>query len=200
MGTRLIVVSTLLATLAVVTLFVCSEVHSEPIQLSTVMTKLQAIHEDTKNLLMKNSELKPTIQNGVKLQQANQQHNKHSSRTSTHATATTTGDQSQKGSQPAPGLTVSSAPKPAVGTRGKGLIDYMELEEFNEWVDMNLEYAVKNTRASIEALKEEAQQNNGTVEYSEQAVQDGIEGVRYWQSAVIFQDKTLKNEKFEVEE
>lgn len=169
-------------------------VSSEQIPLSSVLPKLQAIHEDTKNLLLKNSELKAKIQAGVAVQAGQSQQSKSPRQPSNN------NDQQLK---TAPGLTVKSNLKPVTVHRTKpanGGIDYIELIEFNEWVDMNLDYAVKNTKASIEALKEEAQQNNGTIIYSEQAVQDGIEGVRYWQSAVIFQDKTLNNEKFDVEE
>lgn len=79
----------------------------------------------------------------------------------------------------------------------RSMIDFNELDDFNKWVEMNLEYAFQNTKASAEALKEEAQLNNGTVDYSDQAIKDGLEGIKYWQSAVMFQDKTLKNEKFD---
>ena len=53
-------------------------------------------------------------------------------------------------------------------------IDFAELGEFNLWVEKNLKYAVMNTYATTETLREEAQFNNGTVDYSEQAIENGI--------------------------
>lgn len=152
------------------------------IQLATILPKLQAIHEDSQSLLVKNNEMRVTILEGLKAQ--TEAKIKASLESTTPISVTTT--KPPKPSQPTPG-------KP------EEEIDFSELEEFNKWVGVNLEYAVKNTLATIETLKEEAQQNNGTIDYSEQAIKDGIEGVKYWQSAVIFQDKTLKNEKYNEE-
>lgn len=199
MGIRLAAVLTALVVMIVAGSLSSQHPSSEQIQLSSVMPKLQAIHEDTKNLLQRNSELKAEIQAGINLQKASAQQNQQVNKQKPASE-----QQQKKAQQPALVPTGGPAPKSAAAGRGvvspNGSIDYLELEEFNDWVDVNLDYAVKNTRASIEALKEEAQQNNGTIEYSEQAVQDGIEGVRYWRSAVLFQDKTLKHEKFDVEE
>lgn len=160
--------------LAGVVSLISTRVSGDQIQLTAILPKLEAIHEDAKSLLLKNSELKPKIQAGLQPQNVK-----------------LTGNSQTTVSPPAQPMA-----RPATDQNG-AVIDFSELAEFNKWVDTNLEYAVKNTHASIEALKDEAQLNNGNVDYSEQAIQDGIEGVKYWQSAVIFQDKTLKNEKFD---
>lgn len=186
-----------LACLAVVSVisFEPVGVTCDQIQLSAILPKLEAIHEDAKSLLIKNSELKAKIlvglqaQNNAKIQSATGQNPQPVVVTQPEAIAA-------PGVGPVPPSPTKPMARPATEENGS-VIDYSELEEFNKWVDTNLEYAVKNTRASIETFREEAQQNNGNVDYSEQAIQDGIEGVKYWQSAVIFQDKTLKNEKFD---
>lgn len=167
-------------------------VSCDQIQLSAILPKLEAIHEDAKSLLFKNSELKSKIliglkaQNDARIQMANGGQPSVAVPTKPETPA----------AAPVPPSPSKPMARPATEEDGS-VIDYSELEEFNKWVDTNLDYAVKNTRASIDTFKEEAQQNNGNVDYSEQAIQDGIEGVKYWQSAVIFQDKTLKNEKFD---
>lgn len=170
---------------------------AEQIQLVNILPKLRAIHEDAQSLLIRNGELKAKILVGL---QAQTEFKVKLAKESKLA--------GLGGSQKLPAggdpqvLVVESdhnQKQKIIGQANSDTrIDYAELEEFNKWVDTNLEYAVKNTQASIEALKEEAQQGNGLVDYSEQAVKDGIEGVKYWQMAVIFQDKTLKNEKFDV--
>lgn len=162
-----------------------AKVTGEQIQLSSILPKLQAIHEDAKTLLIKNTELKAKILVGLQAQnEARLKAAKEGRLTSVI----------QNINQPS-----QQAPNDKLADKKPQAIDYSELEEFNKWIEVNLDYAVKNTHASIETLKEEAQTNNGLVDYSEQAVKDGIEGVKYWQSAVIFQDKTLKNEKFDIE-
>lgn len=173
-----------------------SQSYAETLQLSAIMPKLKAIHEDSQSLLIKNSELKAKILLGLQAQnEAKLQRAKESKQMgATMSTSTTVAGNAQ--TMHNPGTTIGKPPN----DKTFDAIDYQELEEFNKWVDTNLEYAVKNTQASIDALKEEAQQNSGNVDYSDQAIKDGIEGVKYWQSAVIFQDKTLNNEKFEVGE
>lgn len=169
---------------------------AEAIQLATVLPKLQAIHEDAQTLLIKNSELKAKIllglqaQNEAKLKKVKEA--KLANSASTNAKPTSSSQQQQQ-SQSKPTMDSSKLSDHNNSTS----IDYTELEEFNKWVDVNLDYAVKNTQASIESFKEEAQQTNGMVDYSDQAIKDGIEGVKYWQAAVIFQDKTLKEEKLD---
>lgn len=184
---------------------------AEQLKLATIMPKLQAIHEDTKSLLIKNKELKNKILIGLQAQnEAKLKHFKEPKLSdiissglvvTSQAAPTTTSPTSTQTSQPQ--QTTASLPRLPLdnnnNNNGNQDIDYAELDDFNRWVDVNLEYAVKNTQASADALKEEAAQNNGNVEYSEQAIKDGIEGVKYWQSAVIFQDKTLKHEKFEID-
>lgn len=182
---RLTILVTLLAcSITVAFLADASPVPSDQIQLSAILPKLQAIHEDSRALLIKNGELKAKILVGLQAQ--NEAKIKMAKET---PQATISQQQQQQATQN----------RPSSGGKNES-IDYSELDDFNKWVDVNLEYAVKNTRASIDALKEEAQLNNGMIEYSEQAIKDGIEGVKYWQSAVIFQDKTLNNEKFEISE
>lgn len=184
MNPRLPVTCLGLAGLALCLMSVSLGVDAEQLTLTSVLPKLEAIHEDTQNLLIKNREIKAKILLGFQAQNA--------------AKLTAANDQKQSVSSPI--VASPTAPvAPAAGTKPTTSddIDYVELGDFNKWVDANLEYAVKNTQASIEDLKEEAAQANGLVDYSEQAIQDGIEGVKYWQSAVIFQDKTLKNEKFD---
>lgn len=163
------------------------------IPLVQIMPKLEAIHEDTQNLLIKNNELKAAILLGLHSQLEAKLKAAREAKLRQSAAA---GGQPKPISSASPSQ--SSQSSPVVPKLADG-IDFSELEEFNKWVDGNLEYAVKNTEATIEALKEEAQHNNGYVEYTEQAVKDGIEGVKYWQQAVIFQDKTLKNEKFSLD-
>lgn len=191
--------------IVILVLFV-SLVHAEIIPLSSALPKLQAIHEDSKSLLIKNVELKSKILAG--LQQQNEATIKQVQETKLiDATPTTQSSNETTTFSPQSLATQPTNFKPTLaGLLNKQqqqrrnetkAIDYVELEEFNKWVETNLEYAVKNTQASAEALKEEAQQNNGNVDYSEQAIKDGIEGIKYWQSAVIFQDKTLKNETYE---
>lgn len=170
--------------------------------LKAILPKLQAIHEDAKSLLIKNGELKAKILDGLQAQ---------------NEAKLKLVKEDKLVINPVPAQTQTQAPvnqqlpvqthqvSPQANQSKQQLsdketdIDYSELEEFNKWVDVNLEYAVKNTQLSMETLKEEAAQNNGKINYSEQAIKDGIEGVKYWQSAVIFQDKTLKNEKYEIE-
>lgn len=142
---------------------------AEQMTLSTIMPKLEAIHTDAAALLLKNGELKTKIL--ANLQAQNEERLKLFK-------------------------TLKPGMKPPAVIGGEDKIDFTELQDFNKWVEANLEYAVKNTQASIEELKEEAAANNGQVDYTEQAIKDGIEGVKYWQQAVIFQDKTLKNEPF----
>jgi len=170
---------------------VCSqlgEIACEQIQLSVILPKLKAIHEDAQTLLIKNSELKAKILLGLQAQ--NEARLKLAKEGRIAGTA----------QKPVPKISSGTIkPTMTAGDTKEETIDYAELDEFNKWVDINLEYAVKNTQASMEALNEEAQTNNGNVDYSDQAIKDGIEGVKYWQSAVIFQDKTLKNEKFDIE-
>lgn len=197
----------------------------EQLQLSAILPKLEAIHEDAKSLLIRNAELKGKILAGLQAQinvkvnevkkiqllgnpstniaATNVNNNDH------HPTIVATPINQQLVKQAEQQITggmnsvQNSMPVSTTTTTSKStgdanrLIDYAELDEFNRWVDKNLEYAVKNTQATAETLKEESLQNNGNVDYSEQAIKDGIEGVKYWQQAVIFQDKTLKNEKFE---
>lgn len=170
----------------------------EPIPFKSIITKLQAIHEDAKSLLIKNAELKAKILVGLQAQ------NEAKLKSAKEAKLKSSAVQVQP-NQYVPPQQIQTPKPPDVNQQqqqqnNKDLdIDYSELEEFNKWVEVNLDYATKNTQASIETLKEEAAQNNGSVDYSDQAIKDGIEGVKYWQSAVIFQDKTLKNEKFEVD-
>lgn len=170
-----------------------SSPQNDQVALSSILPKLQAIHEDTKTLLIKNRELKSKIlvglqaQNEAKLKQVKEMKSIGG------------GQVANVGQQPA--TTLGSMPpvhQQQDGPKSQA-IDYAELEDFNRWVEHNLEYAVKNTQATAETLKEEAAHNNGNVDYSDQAIKDGIEGVKYWQSAVIFQDKTLKNEKFDID-
>lgn len=170
--------------------------------LQAILPKLQAIHEDTKSLLIKNGELKTKILDGLQAQneaklklvkEGKLTTNPIPAQSQASAPSQATNQQLLQPHQ----LTAQANQKQPVDKDND--IDYSELEEFNKWVDVNLEYAVKNTQLSIEALKEEAAQNNGQINYTEQAIKDGIEGVKYWQSAVIFQDKTLKNEKYEDE-
>lgn len=156
---------------------------ADQIQLSTILPKLQAIHEDSRNLLIKNGELKAKILVGLQAQNEAKLKLVKESQLLPPQQQT----QQHQAQQSPPSSKTES-------------IDYAELEEFNKWVDTNLDYAVKNTHATIEALKEEAQASNGMIDYTEEAIKDGIEGVKYWQSAVIFQDKTLKNEEFVVPE
>lgn len=167
------------------------------IQLKTILPKLQAIHEDAKSLLIKNGELKAKILEGLQAQnEAKLKLVKESKLTTNQAPPT----QDPMAVQVQPPMTSQQLPVvPHQQPPNEEEIDYSELDEFNKWVDVNLEYAVKNTQLSIETLKEEAAQNNGNINYSEQAIRDGIEGVKYWQSAVIFQDKTLRNEKYEID-
>lgn len=163
-----------------------STAEQQLIQLSTILPKLEAIHEDSQALLKKNAELRTIIVGGLPAKSESK---------------LKSGSQDSPNPQP-PNL--KQPPKmrqPSQSGSGddksSNQIDYVELEEFNRWVGVNLDYAVKNTLATIDTLKEEAQQNNGKIDYSDQAINDGIEGVKYWQSAVIFQDKTLKHEKFD---
>lgn len=160
-------------------------VKADQLLLSNILPKLEAIHADTKSLLIKNKELKAKILIGLQTQ--NEARLKFAKENPIVAGA---------GSGDKPNPTTTPLPASNVADLVDN-IDYSELEEFNKWVDANLEYGVKNVHASIEALREEAAQGNGHVDYSEQAIQDGIEGVKYWQSAVIFQDKTLRNEKYD---
>lgn len=170
------------------------------ISLKTVLPKLQAIHEDAKSLLIKNGELKAKILGGLQAQ------NEAKLKLVKEGKLTTNPNQQMQPTpdpiavQVQPPMTSQQLPVvPHQQLPNENEIDYSELDEFNKWVDVNLEYAVKNTQLSIETLKDEAAQNNGNINYSEQAIKDGIEGVKYWQSAVIFQDKTLKNEKYEID-
>lgn len=174
-------------------------VRGETIPLSSILPKIEAIHEDAKSLLIKNVELKNQILAGYQAQ------NEAKIASVKEGKSIMSGNKPQD-AEGAPHnarqqLVVNfSAPQsshPVSTNSSQFSIDYSELEEFNKWVEVNLEYAVKNTQATVEALKDEAQLNNGNVEYTEQAIKDGIEGVKYWQAAVIFQDKTLKREKFE---
>lgn len=184
----------------------------EQIPLASILPKLEAIHEDAKSLLIKNAELKGKILTGLQAQAELHAERVKSERVKSEhplSTSTPSDDSATPPSvtNPATAATTTATAAAAVAAQlpsGEPVpqvkskeIDYRELEEFNKWVDKNLEYAVKNTKATAETLKEEAQLNNGNVEYSEQSIKDGIEGVKYWQSAVIFQDKTLNNEKFE---
>lgn len=152
-------------------------VKAEQMSLTSIMPKLEAIYEDASSLLLKNGELKNQILAGLQVQN--------------EAKLKLVRDKQLLKPIVKPAATPGGDVEP---------IDFVELEDFNKWVDANLEYAVKNTLASIEALKEEAAQNNGMIDYTDQAIKDGIEGVKYWQQAVIFQDKTLKREAFETTE
>lgn len=173
----------------------------EQIQLTAVLPKLKALHEDAQTLLIKNIELKAMILVGLKAQNEAKLEKVKESKDQQVSEASTANQQQQKPSPPQPLIPQSTNSTNLIQKQDarNNSIDYSELEEFNRWVDVNLEYAVKNTQATEEALKEEALHNNGTVVYSEQAINDGVEGMKYWQAAVIFQDKTLKNEKFEVD-
>lgn len=202
-----------------------SLVQADSIQLANILPKLQAIHEDAKSLLIENVKLKSKILSGLQLQneakiklvkelkisdssvEQDVQVNKTTLTTSTFNPQYLTTQPADTTTTTKPSLANQLNKTPTLPsqtqqhkTNESSPIDFAELEEFNKWVETNLEYAVKNTQASAEALKEEAQLNNGKVDYSEQAIKDGIEGVKYWQSAVIFQDKTLKNEKYEPQE
>ena len=210
----------------------------DSIPLSSVITKLQAIHEDAKSLLIKNAELRAKIlaglqeQNEAKMKQTKEspklliglqatkqqiadKHTTNQTTTTTIKPPVTSAAVTVQPTKPATTSTTNSPnshyhKKPLVlhpnhsedegdddDAEDSDTIDFEELQEFNSWVESSLEYAVENTEASAEALKEEASHNNGMVDYTEQAIKDGIEGVKYWQSAVIFQDKTLKGEKFD---
>lgn len=178
--------------------------NGEQIALSSVLSKLQAIHEDAQLLLIQNAELRARILAGSQTQSGTEHVKKahHFDGSPSHHQLAVSHDSRQLPAPSTQSATVTTGARPALKSNNQGgsnesPIDYAELEEFNRWVDKNLEYAVRNTHATAETLKEEAQQNNGTVDYSEQAIKDGIEGVKYWQQAVIFQDKTLKNEEFE---
>lgn len=201
-----LLILTILASILLINSQATNNVSAEQIQLASVLPKLQAIHEDAQTLLIKNSELKAQIllglqkQNEAKLRQAKEAKLASSMAASSTTVSTATTTTTIKPPPPSSTMkppTIDNS-KPAIKANSTE-IDYVELEEFNKWVDVNLDYAVKNTQASIEAFKEEAHQSNGLVDYSEQAIKDGIEGVKYWQSAVIFQDKTLKHEKIEQE-
>lgn len=165
-----------------------STVAGEQLKLASILPKLEAIHQDAKSLLLKNRELSDKIQVGLRAQNDAQRIQAKGSDLSKLISSGVANGQAQL------------PPKVQGGDKQKqNTIDYAELDEFNKWVDTNLDYAVKNTQASADALREEASQNNGNVDYSEQAIKDGIEGVKYWQSAVIFQDKTLKHEPFQID-
>lgn len=180
-------------------------VTAEQIKLASIMPKLQAIHEDTKSLLIKNKELKSKILIGLQAQNEDKlKHFRESKLSGIISSGVVANSQTQATTQTTSTSTSQQSAAPTglpklPNNNNNNDIDYAELDEFNKWVDVNLEYAVKNTLASADALKEEAAQNNGNVEYSEQAIKDGIEGVKYWQSAVIFQDKTLKHERFDID-
>lgn len=163
-----------------------SSVRAEQLALSSILPKLEAIHEDASALLIKNGELKTKILIGLQAQNDAKLKLVRDMKSQTKPLVAGINDN--------PSVSATNQPTQPLAV---DTIDFGELDDFNKWVDANLEYAVKNTQASIEGLKEEASTNNGQVDYSEQAIKDGIEGVKYWQSAVIFQDKTLKNEKFE---
>jgi len=206
-------------------------IQAEHVKLSTILPKLQAIHEDAKSLLIKNVELKNKILSGIlaqnesKIQQvkASKIQDISNPTTTIHATLppTTTTNKSKliqppTTDSPAIGLSNNlngqktklpfkvdqttadkSSSTPSPSRQNDNGVDYVELGEFNKWVETHLDYAVKNTLASAETLKEEAMHNNGLVDYSEQPIKDAMEGLKYWQSALMFQEKTLKNENFE---
>jgi hypothetical protein len=222
-------------------------VSAEQIPLTSVLPKLESLHEEVRLLLIKNAELKNKISAGLHAQttartrleqldkssigglsdksckaaanatsaatsetrpisensgssdtsQLRQQQNEKTNSTAKqqiNRNTTSVASNAAKQTMQTP-LTMKQRSNPE-DPPSRSMIDFNELEDFNKWVEINLEYAVKNTRASAETLKEEAQQNNGTVDYSDQAIKDGLEGVKYWQSAIHFQDTTLKNEKF----
>lgn len=160
--------------------------------ISVVLPKLQAIYEDIKTLSLKNAELRAKI-----LEAESKAPTMVGAQPAAHHLAQ---PQQQFLRPPAGTIGVPSKPQQSYLNNERRVINYEELKQFNIWVDSNLEYARTNLLASTETLKDEAEANNGTIIYSDQAIKDGIEGVKYWRSAIIFQDKTLNNEKFDIEE
>lgn len=84
----------------------------------------------------------------------------------------------------------------------KQLFDYQELYVFNSWVTLNLDYAQQNTNNTMISLEAESDSktNKGFVHFSNDTLTDGFEGVRYWNSAVTFQEKALDGKDFHMEQ
>lgn len=168
---------------------------AELIPLEKVLPKIEFIHKDAKFLLLKNVELKQKILAGRQAQNEPKYVSAGQSEGAKNASQQQNTDNTQQPPAISSFLTQQRNSTTSAEEGAQNKIDFDDLEEFNKWVEANLEYAVENTQVTIESLQDEGQ-TNGLVNYSEQAVKDGIEGIKYWQAAITFQNKTLENEKF----